>query len=221
LTRAAPAATLARVNLAELLVTIALLGTVFAGTLTALEQGQRAYTIGAARVEAQQNGRFALERLASEVRNAGAGGVGFDAISVAERERIILHVDRDGDGRTTALASEIRNAGAGGVGFDAISVAERERIVLHVDRDGDGRTTARDETITWRLAGTVLRRDAGGGAQPIVDGVRSLVLEYLDAARRPTAVPAEVRTVVITLTTEGAGGIGALTLTTQTRLRTR
>ena len=90
-----------------------------------------------------------------------------------------------------------------------------------MDRDGDGRTTARDETITWRLAGTVLRRDAGGGAQPIVDGVRSLVLEYLDAARRPTAVPAEVRTVVITLTTEGAGGIGALTLTTQTRLRTR
>ena len=181
MTRAAPAATLARVNLAELLVTIALLGTVFAGTLTALEQGRRAYTIGDARVEAQQNGRFALERLASEIRNAGAGGVGFDAISVAERERIILHVDRDGDGRTTALG----------------------------------------ETITWRLAGTVLRRDAGGGAQPIVDGVRSLVLEYLDAARRPTAVPAEVRTVVITLTTEGAGGIGALTLTTQTRLRTR
>jgi hypothetical protein len=181
LTRAAPAATLARVNLAELLVTIALLGTVFAGTLTALEQGQRAYTIGAARVEAQQNGRFALERLASEIRNAGAGGVG----------------------------------------FDAISVAERERIVLHVDLDGDGRTIARGETITWRLAGTVLRRDGGGGAQPIVDGVRSLVLEYLDAARRPTAVPAEVRTVVITLTTEGAGGIGALTLTTQTRLRTR
>src|SRR2546426_2314602 len=139
LTRAALAATLARVNLAEILVTIALLGAVFAGTLTALEQGQRAYTIGAARVEAQQNGRFALERLASEIRHAGAGGVG----------------------------------------FDAISVAERERIILHVDRDGDGRTTARGETITWRLAGTVLRRDAGGGAQPIVDGVRSLVLEYL------------------------------------------
>jgi len=134
---------------------------------------------------------------------AGQKGTGFD-FKVLER-----------------LATEVRNAGAGGVGFDAISVAERERIVLHVDRDGDGRTTARDETITWRLAGTVLRRDAGGGAQPIVDGVRSLVLEYLDAARRPTAVPAEVRTVVITLTTEGAGGIGALTLTTQTRLRTR
>ena len=181
MTRAAPAATLARVTLAELLITLALLGTVFAATLTALEQGQRAYAIAAARIEAQQNGRFALERLAREIRNAGSGGVG----------------------------------------FDAISVAERERIVLHADRDDDGRTAARGETITWRLAGTVLRRDAGGGAQPIVGGVRSLVLEYLDAARRPTTIPAEVRTVVITLTTEGAGGVGAITLTTQTRLRTR
>src|SRR5438874_6704993 len=46
-----------------------------------------------------------------------------------------------------------------GVGFDAIAVAERERVVLHVDQDGDGRADARGETITWRLAGAVLRRD--------------------------------------------------------------
>jgi hypothetical protein len=181
LTRAASPATLAGVNLTELLVVIALLGTVFASTLTALDEGQRAYTIGAARVEAQQSGRIALERLTREIRNAGAGGVG----------------------------------------FDAISVAERERIVLHVDRDGDGRAAAPGETVTWLRAGTVLRRDAGGGAQPIVDGVRQLVLEYRDAAGHPTAIPMDVRTVVITLTTEGAGGVGALTLTTQTRLRTR
>jgi hypothetical protein len=181
LTRAVAAATLVGVNLAELLVVVALLGIVFAPTLTALEQGQRAYAIGTARVEAQQNGRIALERLAREIRGAGAGGIG----------------------------------------FDAISVAERERIVLHADRDGDGRAAAPGETITWLRAGTVLRRDAGGGAQPIVDGVRQLLLEYLDAAGRPTAIPADTRTVVITLTTEGAGGVGALTLTTQTRLRTR
>ena len=173
-------ATLARVTLAELLVVIALLSTVFAGTLTALEQGQRAYTLGVARVEAQQNGRIALERLTREIRNAGAGGVGFDAIAVAERERVVLHVDH-----------------------------------------GDGRADARGETITWRLAGAVLRRDEGGGAQPIVDGVRSLVLEYRDRAGRPTAIPGEVRTVVITLTTTGTGGAGAVTLTTQTRLRAR
>jgi len=181
LTRATSAATLVGMTLTELLVAIALLSTTLAATLTALEQGQRAYALGAARVEAQQNGRIALERLAREIRNGGAGGVG----------------------------------------FDAISVAERERVVLHVDHDGDGRADARGETITWRLAGTVLRRDDGGGAQPIVDGVRSLVLEYRDAAGRSTTIPGEVRTVVITLTTVGAGGAGAMTLTTQTRLRAR
>src|SRR2546425_3157201 len=97
LTRATSAATLVGMTLTELLVAIALLSTTLAATLTALEHGQRAYALGAARVEAQQNGRIALERLARE--NGGAGGVGFDAISVAERERVVLHVDHDGDGR--------------------------------------------------------------------------------------------------------------------------
>ena len=101
-------ATLARVTLAELLVVIALLSTVFAGTLTALEQGQRAYTLGVARVEAQQNGRIALERLTREIRNAGAGGVGFDAIAVAERERVVLHMDQDGDGGPMRAARRSR-----------------------------------------------------------------------------------------------------------------
>src|SRR3989441_8426645 len=91
LTRAASAATLVGMTLTELLVAIALLSTTLAATLTALEQGQRAYALGAARVEAQQNGRIVLERLAREIRNGGAGGVGFDAISVAERERVVLH----------------------------------------------------------------------------------------------------------------------------------
>lgn len=173
----------ARVNLAELLTSLALVGLTLAGLFTCLDQVQRAYTIGAARVGSQQSARIALERLAREIRGAGVG------------------------------------SGA----FDAIGVAEPERIVLHADLDGDGVPTGRGETIVWRLAETVLRRDAGGGAQPIVEGVRSLRLEYLDAASRPTSVPGEVRTVVIRLTTEGgqAGGAGATTLWTRVRLRNR
>src|SRR5205807_2393954 len=101
--------------------------------------------------------------------------------------------------------------------FDAISVAEPERIVLQADLDGDGAAASRGETIAWRLAGAVLRRDAGGGAQPVVEGVLRLRLEYLDFAGRPTRVPGEVRSVVITLTTEGGqpGAGGATTLTTR------
>jgi type II secretory pathway component PulJ len=171
------------VSLAELLVTLALLGLTLAGLFTGLDHVQRAYAIGAARVVSQQSARIAVERLARELRGAGAG-----------------------DGA-----------------FDAISVAEPARVVLHGDLDGDGTAAGGGETITWRLAGTVLRRDAGGGAQPIVEGVRSLLLEYLDSAGRPTSVPGEVRTVVITLTTVGGqpGADGATTLRTRVRLRNR
>jgi type II secretory pathway component PulJ len=173
----------ARVTLAELLVTLAVLGLTLAGLFTGLDHGQHAYAIGMARVESQQSARIALERLARELRGAGAGGEA----------------------------------------FDAISVAEPERVVLHVDLDGDGAARGRGETIAWRLAETVLRRDAGGGAQPVVEGVRSLRLEYLDVAGRPARAPGEVRSVVITLTTEGGrpGAGGATTFTTRVGLRNR
>ena len=116
------------------------------------------------------------------------------------------------------LAREIRGAGvsAAGPAFPAISVAEGERIVLHRDLDGDGAVRGRGETIVWRLADGVLRRDAGGGAQPIVGGVRRFVLEYLDAAGRPALAPAEVRAVAITLAM-AAGPV----FSTQARLRNR
>jgi len=172
------------VTLAELLTVIALAGLTLASTLLGLQQGLQAYTVGAARVEAQQSGRIALERMTRDIRAAGAGG------------------------------------GA----FDAIAVAEPARITLQLDLDGDGAITQRGEAITWHLAAPVLRRDAGGGAQPVINGVRGLVLEYFDAGGRPTAVPGEIRTVVITLTTEGeqnAGAVGAITLATEVRLRNR
>ena len=166
-------------TLAELLVSLVLLGLTLAGLFTGLDHGQRAWAIGAGQVESQQSARLALDRLAHEIRGAGAGGGAFDAILVAEPGRIVLQSDVDGDG---ALASP-------------------------------------GETVTWRLSDTVLRRDAGGGGQPVVDGVRSLVLEYLDASGRVTTVPGEARTVVVTLTT--AGGSAGVTTTLATRVRVR
>lgn len=126
------------------------------------------------------------------------------------------------------LAREIRQAGRGGgpAGVAAISVAEPTRIVLHVDLDGDGVVADRRETVTWRLAAGVLRRDAGGGAQPIVEGVRDFTLGYRDERGAPTAEPTAVRSVRISLTT-GAGDIpGAIrpvstTVMTEVRLRNR
>src|SRR6185295_14621363 len=60
------------------------------------------------------------------------------------------------------MAREIRQAGARGGTLPPIAVAEGQRIVLQRDAD----------TVTWQLVSGVLRRNAGAGAQPIVNGVR-------------------------------------------------
>jgi Tfp pilus assembly protein PilW len=177
------------VTLAELLVSLAVAGVLMAATVSLLDEGQRLYAHGAARVEAQQSARMALERMAREIREAG-----------------LAPLDP---------------------GFPAISVALPTQIVLHFDVNGDGVIAGTKETVTWSLAGRVLRRNAGAGAQPIVNGVRDLVLEYRDAARRPTTSPAEVRSVTITLTTEpdhapaDSSRSAQARYTTEVRLRNR
>lgn len=175
-------------HLTDLLVSVAVTGLVLAAILGLLTAGQQAYAIGSGRVEAQQSARFALHRMAREIRTAGRGA---------------------------------------GTAFPAISVAEPERVVLHVDTNGDGVISRRGETITWRLAGTILRRDAGGGAQPVINGVASLRFTYLDASGQETSTPDAVRSVVISLTTRPeyatpvATANAATTVTTQVRLRNR
>ena len=126
------------------------------------------------------------------------------------------------------MSREIRTAGSGkaGVFFPAISVAEPARIVLHRDLNADGIVDGIRETVTWKLDGTILRRDAGGGAQPIVNGVRALSFTYLDEDGAVTTAPERVRNVKITLTTGAALGsrVGTGTTTTvatQVRLRNR
>lgn len=113
------------------------------------------------------------------------------------------------------MAREIRQAGSG-AGLAPIAVAEPSRIVIQNDPG---------KTVTWQLAAGVLRRNAGAGAQPIINGVHALVFAYLDADGGSTVTPAAVRAVVITLTTvpehPGAGGATQTKLATEVRLRNR
>ena len=113
------------------------------------------------------------------------------------------------------MAREIRQARSG-AGLAPVAVAEPSRIVIQQDSG---------KPVTWQLSAGVLRRNAGAGAQPIVNGVRALVFTYLDADGRSTTAPADVRAVVIALTTapEHAAAASATQtkLTTEVRLRNR
>jgi hypothetical protein len=108
-----------------------------------------------------------------------------------------------------------------------VAIAEPSRIVLQQDLDEDGVVAGAGESVTWRLAGEVLRRDAGGGAQPIINGVRALAFSYLDEAGAPTSMPAAVRAVRIELTTQPTTASSATTagivttVATLVRLRNR
>lgn len=118
-------------------------------------------------------------------------------------------------------------AGGGSADFPPIAEAQAHRLVLQYDKNRDGRIAGSGETITWRLDGTILRRDAGGGGQPVINGVRELTLTYFDAAGASTTTPAAVRSVGIRITTMPDhaprlrdGSIGA-TVATRVRVRNR
>jgi type IV pilus assembly protein PilW len=165
-------------TLAELLVTLAVLGLLLAAVGTMLLAGQRAWALGAARVEAQQSARVALERMATELREAG-----YDPA---------------------------------GAGLAAIVLAEPERVTFQRDLDADGVLDATRERVTYLLRGTVLRRDAGGGAQPIIEGVRRLAIEYFDRSGAVTADPGRVVALRIRLE---VGRGPAVVMETHVRLR--
>lgn len=73
-------------SLAELLVVCAILGFIMAGLFALQRQGQLAYLTGSARVEVQQNARFALDMMISDIRTAlpqpGGGTTMLAAIDV-------------------------------------------------------------------------------------------------------------------------------------------
>src|SRR5215472_13916475 len=128
--------------LPELLVALALLGLVMAGALSILRASLAMYRWGAARVEAQQSARVALDRMVKELRDAGYDptGAGFAPITVAAPSQVTFQQDLNKNG---------------------VVDTTRERV-----------------TFVLRPGERILRRDAGGGAQPLIEGVRRFRLTY-------------------------------------------
>ena len=170
-------------SLVDMLVALAVGGGMLAATVTLLHLGLRAWVWGAARVEAQQTARYALERLASELREAG-----YDPTAA---------------------------------GIAPVVVAEPARVAFQRDLNGNGVVDPTRERVTYllRAGESILRRDAGGGAQPVINGVRALQLIYLDRDGVETTDPAAVMSVRARLEV-GSAGTGVL-METQATLRNR
>jgi type IV pilus assembly protein PilW len=168
-------------SLVDLLVALAIAGGVMAATLTLLHLGLRAWLWWASRVEAQQSARYALERMASELREAG-----YDPT---------------------------------GAGIAPVVIADSTRVAFQRDFNGNGVVDPTRERVTYllRAGETILQRDAGGGAQPVINGVRAFRLTYLDREGAETTDPAAV--VAIRIRVEvGDDGAGVL-METQATLR--
>ena len=170
-------------SLVDLLVALAVGGGVLAASVTLLHLGLRAWVWGAARVEAQQSARYALERMASELREAG-----YDPTAA---------------------------------GIAPVVVAEPARVAFQRDFNGNGVVDPTRERVTYllRAGESILRRDAGGGAQPVINGVRALRLTYLDREGVETTDPEAVIAVRVQLEV-GGDGAGVL-METQATLRNR
>ena len=130
----------------EMLVALAIGGTVIAVTYAALEHGLRTHEVGAARVETQHAARHAVARLAHEIRYAGRGARWTDAaIVVAEPTRVVLASDLNDDGTTNdrgehitwqLVGTVLRRNGGTGAGAQPIVSGVRTFELRYFDAHG-------------------------------------------------------------------------------------
>ena len=195
-------------TLAELLVACAVIALVMAGLLVSLQAGQEVYLRGSNEVEATQSVRVAIERMAQELRGAGycptctTAAPTFTAIAAQSATGFTIQNDWDGDGAITAGATVT-----------------------------DAFGNVRGEQVVYAFAGGALtRQETGVDALPqtLATGINNLTFTYQDFAGVVTATPANIRTVVVTATTQPAlqpaatlQGRVFVTMTNSLRMRNR
>ncbi len=187
-------------TLVELLVGLAVAGLVLAAAGLMLQLGLATVQAGTGQADAQQNARWALERMVREIRGAGYDptakppAYNFDAVVSPAPTSLTLQSDFDGNGV--------------------------------VDAQGACDPSAPAERVAYRLVGTQLRRSTDPPANTcedvVVGGVSGLSFTYLDADGNPTAVGQAVRTVVVAVTvTSTVGGARSVAMADRVRLRNR
>ena len=120
-------------TLAELLIVIAILGMMLAGIVSVQMQGQQAYLIGSHRVEAQQNGRIALELMVRELRSA-------TSVTAVPSATDMTFVDENGNSVRYALAGAVLNRTTLGVTTPLIGGVVSLNLTYFQDYDGSTNT---------------------------------------------------------------------------------
>lgn len=201
-------------TLTELLISMAVIGFILAGMLTLQLTGQQTYLTGSNQVESQEAGRFALQRMTTEIRGAG----------------------NDPQGITSGNAPPCPPA------WTKITNASATGFTIQNDWSGDGcisaaitvtvNGTLHGEQVTYSLNGSTLRRQESAidaAPQVVIDGVDLLTLTYYDVTNlviaNPAASAALIRTIGITLRTrptdQPAATQGRVWVTMDDRVRIR
>lgn len=188
-------------TLIELLVALATAALVLAGAGIAFRVGAQTLRGGADQADAQQNARWALERIVQEIR-----GAGYDPTAIAPTYHFDPVTSQSATGLT--LQNDLNGNGV-------------------LDNPGACDVNAIPEKVAYRLVGTQLRRTTNPPTNSceatIIDGVSSLGFTYLDADGVATATPSAIRTIVVTMTIASqTGGSGrTISVTDRVRLRNR
>jgi type IV pilus assembly protein PilW len=146
-----------------------------------------------------------------------AGVVGLLRSGVQAYGRGSARVDAQQSARIALdrMARELREAGYDprGTGIAAIVVADPARVTFDRDLNGNGVVDATSERVTFllRAGESVLRRDAGAGAQPLAEHVRALAFTYYDPAGAQTADPRAVASIRIRVEVGRAAAEPAMT----------
>ena len=141
-------------SLVDLLVALAVGGGLMASTLTLLHLGLRAWVWGAARVDAQQSARYAVERMASELREAGYDPTvaGIAPVVLAEPARVVFQRDFNGNGVVDPTRERVTYLDRAGAETTDAAAVTAVRIRLEVGEPGSAvivETQATLRNLLW------------------------------------------------------------------------
>lgn len=203
-------------TLAEMLVVCAIVGLVMASLLGLVVSGQKAFWYGTTQVDAQQTARVAVERMVKEIREAGYYPQNPDTSPVTCTAAPCYAFNAIANGPTAS--SVTLQYDWNGDGVSAASGMVNDPVLCATG------TACRGERVAYSFSsGALTRQEIGVDTTPqtIASGISSLSFTYFDENGTATTVPANIRTIGVTVTAQTATQGAYVTLSDRIRIRNR